>query len=478
MKQHSELDLQINRGEPETSLTGSLVSQIRQLILSGALKPGDRIPASRQLAADLGVARGTVTTAIDMLASEDLLVARKGAGVFVSGTRPGPGNFGAGLSSDFVAVAPPIPLPDMDVAAEAQFDFRPCRPSTAEFPRREWKRCLAAAAGARVSSDYGDPQGLPELRYEIAEYLRRSRGLVAQPEEIIITGGIIHAVGLLSRLFLGGGSKVIVEDPGYPLARQVFRLCGVELLPCPVDEDGMIVEALPANGRDTSFIYTTPSHQFPMGSRLSTARREALIDWAEANKAVVLEDDYDGEFRFDVPPLPPLAAMRNNCVVHLGTFSKTLAPGLRLGFAAAPAPLIDAMARYRAIQEYAPNSLMQATLAGFIRAGHFERHIKRMRRVYRNKRQTLHDCLGEYDVPGQLIGLESGLHAVLMLPRDLNAEMISAAAAKEGLLIPPVSRYQSNPGQRGPNGLVIGYSEPDIETLRLGLRQLARTVLA
>ena len=472
MRHHSELDLHLERGETGTTLAGSLVQRIRQSILTGVLKPGDRLPASRRLAGQLGVARGTITSAIDILVSQDLLVARRGAGVFVSEAPARLDDTESGLSADFVVSLPEVPPPDMDSAAEARFDFRPCRPSTREFPQQHWKRCLAMAAAGERAPDYGDPCGSPELRRAIADYLRRSRGLVAKPDEIIVTSGIIHAVGLLSALFLERGAKVIMEDPGYPLARQVLQTSGAEVLPCPVDDNGLIVEALPESGRDFAFVYVTPSHQFPMGSRLSPSRREALIGWAAKNRVIVLEDDYDGEFRFDVPPLPPLAAMRNNCVVHLGTFSKTLFPNLRIGFAVAPAPLIEAMQRYRAIHEYAPNSVVQAALAEFIRAGHFEKHIHRMRRVYRAKRLTLRECLTEYDIPGKLIGLESGLHAVLMMPREASAERISAAARHDGLLVPPAGRYHFGP-ESPPNGLVIGYSEPDIETLKSGLRRLA-----
>lgn len=475
MQHHSELNLHVERGKSGTTVVSSLVLNIRQLILTGALKPGDRLPASRRLAGQLGVARGTITSAIEILVSEDLLVTRRGAGVFVSEAPARPGNAGSGLSSDFVVSPPRIPRPDMDSTSGARFDFRPCRPSTREFPRQDWKRCLAKAT-AGLSPDYGEPRGSPELRHEIANYLRRSRGLVAKPDEIIVTGGIIHAVSLLSALFLRRGSKVIMEDPGYPLARQVLQMNGAEVLPCPVDDNGLIVEALSGSGRDIAFVYVTPTHQFPMGSRLSSARREALIEWAADNRTIVLEDDYDGEFRFDVPPLPPLAALRNNCVVHLGTFSKTLFPNLRIGFAVAPAPLIGAMERYRAIHEYAPNSIAQSALAEFIRAGHFEKHIHRMRRVYRARRVALRNCLAEYGVPGKLIGLESGLHAVLMLPCEADAEKISAAARDDGLLVPSVSRYRSGTGGIPLNGLVIGYSEPTPEILQSGMRLLANHI--
>ncbi len=196
----------------------------------------------------------------------------------------------------------------------------------------------------------------------------------------------------------------MMEDPGYPLVRQLFEASGVEVIACPVDNEGLVVEALPVDEDDISFVYVTPSHQFPCGSRLSARRRFALIDWATKHGAIIIEDDYDGEYRYDVPPLPPLASMPNDCVVYLGTFSKTMFPDVRVGYVVAPAPLIDALTKCRAIHEYGLGTATQHALTDFIARGQFEAHIARMAKLYRRKRLAIKQALDELQIPGKLRG--------------------------------------------------------------------------
>ncbi|MEM9574389.1 MAG: PLP-dependent aminotransferase family protein, partial [Pseudomonadota bacterium] len=300
-----EITLVLRKGlnRKKGQLSNQIVDQIREAIGDARLNPGDRLPSSRILARELDVARGTVTIAIELLIAEGFLEARPGAGTFVSEAAISIRGSEPNRSRTFSAI-PKSPIePDVDLPARAAFDFRPCRPSLELFPISIWRRYLSLAGSAFPSADYSDPLGDVRLRQTIVDYLRRARGLKAGLNEIIITNGAIHAMHLLSTFFLKAGERVVVENPGYPLATQTFRFSGAEIIPCPVDHDGLIVEHLPSRLDDIRFVYTTPSHQFPTGSRLSLARRAALIDWAEKRGAIIVEDDYDGEFRYDVAPL-------------------------------------------------------------------------------------------------------------------------------------------------------------------------------
>ena len=455
---------------------GSLTKQHADLIReSSELRPGDRIPPARKLASELGVSRGTVTTTVEQLVAEGLLDSKMGSGIYVSADAQWMREDGRRMADTFIAQPPYLPEPDIDLEETCQIDFRPCRPSVREFPLADWRRCIAMVSGATPNPDYGDPRGDERLRTAISSYLRRARGLNASADNVIITNGAVHAMHLVSALYLDEHSQVVVEDPGYPLARQTFEMAGASILTCPVDDDGLCVDALPDDASDIRFVYVTPSHQFPTGSRLSLGRRRALIEWAEARGVIVIEDDYDGEFRFDVPPLAPLAAMENNCVIYCGTFSKTLFPGLRVGFAVAPKPLIDSVARYRQMVEYAPNSIIQSALYKFLDEGLFEKHILRMKRTYAAKRKRLADCLQSNLPFAHLSGLESGLHAVMNFGPRGSAERVSNNAKADGILVPPLSRYRYGASHVG-NALVLGYAAPEIGEIERGVELIARSI--
>ena len=285
-------------------------------------------------------------------------------------------------------------IPDVDEPFVGELNFQACRPSLEAFPQKAWRRAAADAASRLPKSDYGDPQGELELRIAIAAYLCRARGLDVNAEEIIITNGAIQAMFLIANLYLSPEATVAFEDPGYPLARQTFEMTGAKILATPVDEQGLCVDKLPRDGGNIKFVYVTPSHQFPSGARMSIQRRQQLLEWAKRNNALILEDDYDGEFRYDIAPLPPMAAMSaSGFVIYMGTFSKTLFPSLRLGFAAGPKALIKEMISYRAVTDYQTNSLTQLTLASFIESGEFEKHVHRMRRIYAKKRLCLRNAI-------------------------------------------------------------------------------------
>jgi len=451
------------------TLSSSIARQIRKSIMSGELRSGDRIPSTRKLAAEMKVARGTVTTAIDLLIAEGLLHAKVGAGTYVATDA----NLVFESSDNTLSLDAPnprsFPQPDIDQDIEGEIDFRPCRPSLAEFPVTLWRRCMASASSRALTPDYGSPFGDLSLRETLSDYLRRARGLAASADRIFITNGAVHAMHILSALYLDKKSTVVFENPGYPLAQQTFAMAGAKIRYCRVDTEGLFVDDLPKSGKSTKFVYVTPSHQFPMGSRLSLGRRYKLIDWAAKNGAMIIEDDYDGEFRYDVPPLAPLAAIAPNAVVYCGTFSKTMFPGLRMGFVVASKKVIDAMATYRTISEYAPNAQIQIALNQFISHGGFEKHVHRMRRVYAQKRRLVASTLRNCDVQSRLSGLDSGLSAIVDVDPNISAEKLAMNALKRGILVTPISRYmmdQSKPR----NALVVGYAAPTLQDIEFGLR--------
>ena len=446
-----------------------LATRIRDAIQRGHLAPGDRLPASRALARELGVARGTVTAALELLTAEGLLESRVGSGTFVSSDAslwcPAP------MTNVDVPMPDPVPLPHIDGTQTGVIDFRPCRPSLDGFPLLEWRRCLALAANVMPDADYGDPRGELIFREQILAYLRRSRGLTATIDQIVVTNGAVHAMSLLASLYLSPRTTAVFEDPGYPLARQAFALTGARMHFCDVDQDGLLCDQLPVRTGPVRLAYVTPSHQFPRGSRLSLARRYDLVAWAQHHETLIVEDDYDGEFRFDVPPLAPLAALAPHTVVYCGTFSKTMFPGLRLGYAVAPTAIIDAMAARRAICEYGPPVPTQHALASFIKAGHYERHIHRMRRRYAARRRTVSQVLADIGAPATVQGLESGLSASIRLRGGTSARGLSLAAQAHGVVLPTLDDYRARPGGDD-SALVCGYAASTEGQIEQGLRRV------
>lgn len=453
------------------NLAGDIATQIRHMLETGALNPGDKLPSTRHLAKDLRVARGTVVAALDTLIAEGFLVTRRGAGTFVSehcqpSWRPQPAK----------SVTPPVRYairPDMDEASSYPLNFQACRPSIEAFPLNAWRRANADAASRRPLPDYGDPQGELELRIAIAAYLCRGRGLDVNADEIIITNGAMQAMHVLSRLYLDPGSSVAFEDPGFPLARQTFAMTGAQIHPIRVDEDGLSVDDLPENTTNLRFVYVTPSHQFPTGERLALGRRQDLLAWAAKHNVLILEDDYDGEFRYDIAPLPPMAAMSNSgLVIYFGTFSKTMFPALRLGFAAGPKSVIKEMASFRAATDYQTNAQTQLALASFIENGEFEKHIHRMRRIYSRKRNRLKQAMQDSRLDGTLTGNDSGLNALVRLNTDISATQIAMRAQLKDITVTPISRYAIGPSV-GDNALVLGYGALSEEQIEDGIHKLA-----
>ncbi len=451
------VSLRVEVGADHTNKADEIARQIRQAISSGVLKPGDRIASTRQLATDIGVARGTAFTALELLAAEGLLESKRGCGTFVS-------RYARKTATRVASGKTPLPeprfslIPDVDREESGFINCQPCRPSVSEFPVPIWRRCVSFAGSARPSSSYGDPKGSWNLRESISNYLRRSRAFDADPSQIIVTNGAIHALYLLATAYVDRNSVVAMENPGYPLARQVFGLTGAKIVNIPVDDQGMTTSNLPEAAKGCRLAYVTPSNQFPIGSRLALSRRYKLLEWASENRVLLLEDDYDGEFRYDVRPLPPLASLpHDGHVVYLGTFSKTMYPGIRVGFAVAPKEIIDVMASLRTVTDYQSNTISQRALAKFIDDGEYEKHVHRMRRTYARRRSVLANTLTDRYKDMALKGIDSGINALVQLANGVSAAETAQRARSLGISVVPLARYDYDKRSASDDSLVVGY---------------------
>jgi GntR family transcriptional regulator / MocR family aminotransferase len=437
-------------------LTAQIVGQLRTAMTGGQLAAGERLPSTRALAATLGVSRTVATGAYAQLFAEGWIEGRHGSGTYVadgasgrdagnSGRRAGIGGRQAGEWGD--SAHPPGP-------GGPVIELRPGIPWTAGIDRAAWRRAWRSA-GTEAPAAATESQGNAALRMALAGYLRRSRAVRCEPGQIMVTRGVAGSLGLIAAALLRPGDRVGVEEPGYPTARAVFAAHGARLVPCPVDADGLVVDALPAGLR---LVYTTPAHQYPLGGRLPVPRRQALIAWARSTGALIVEDDYDGEFRYDVGPLPALFGLDPGVVVYLGTTTKILTPALRVGWLVAGPELVARLADVAAgLGEWAGGPAQRAVLS-LIANGDLERHIRRMRHEYARRREAMTAVLGGGGAggagpAGRLLGEEAGMHMVLRTGRD--AEELAAAAWEHGVAVSTLARYFAGPVTV--NGLVLGY---------------------
>ncbi|MBJ7357825.1 MAG: PLP-dependent aminotransferase family protein [Nocardioides sp.] len=439
---------------------------------SGRLEPGERLPPTRALAVDLGVSRTTVATAYDRLAAEGFLTARVGAGTFVAdAARP----VRAPRRGTDLAPRPGWdrrPQPTSGSAPAPTYDFRVGIPDPRLFPFDTWRRLVTAElrVGAHDLGVYADPAGHPPLRAAIARQLALSRGVTATPDEVLVTYGTQQALDLVSRVLVAPGDVVAVEEPGYPLARAVFESAGARVVPVRVDGAGLVVDELPTAAR---LVFTTPSHQFPTGPPLSLDRRRALLDFAGRHRCAVVEDDYDSEFRYTERPLETLHSMDDaGRVLYLGTFSKSLVPGLRVGYLVAPEPLQDALRAALQLSVGFVDVPHQAALARFLDDGLFARHLRKARAAYLQRRslvlEAIHGPLGRHL---ELVPCQAGLHITTLL-RDQSVDdtEVVGRAAEQGLVVEALSQYS---GSGTPRGIVLGYGAAATESIRPGLARLA-----
>lgn len=462
-----------DRADRASAIYRALLDAIR----SGRLAPGDRLPPSRALARDLGVSRTTVGTAYERLVAEGFLLARVGDGTYVAAAAAGPARRGRG------AALQPRPgwrftaHPVSGQAPDPPYDFRAGLPDPSLFAFDTWRRLVAAEhrAGAHAPGRYADPAGHLPLREAIVRHLALSRGVAAEPDDVLVTHGTQQALDLLARVLLEPGDVVAVEDPGYPLARELFASYGARVVPVPVDDDGLVVDRLPDRVR---LVFTTPSHQFPLGPPLALTRRRALLEHATRHGAAVVEDDYDSEFRFTERPLETLHSLdEDGRVVYVGTFSKSLVPGLRAGYLVAPPGLRDALRAARQLADGYGALPEQAALARLVADGMLARHLRRARVVYGERRELMRDgvreLLGEHL---ELVPSAAGLHVSARLrDPDRDDAALVAAAAAEGIAVEALSSYAVAAPVRG---LVLGYGAAATGSVRPGLERLARLLAA
>src|SRR5215472_3211281 len=469
-----DLPLAADRTGP-APLTVQVVGQLRTAMADGRLAAGERLPSTRALAATLGISRTVVTGAYAQLFAEGWIEGRHGSGTYVAdgASRAGTGDGVDGRAP--VARAGGARAGNRAGPAGPVIELRPGIPWVAGIDHAAWRRAWRSA-GTEAPTAATEPQGSAALRMALGGYLRRSRAVRCGPEQIMVTRGVAGSLGLIAAALLRPGDRVGVEEPGYPTARAVFAAHGARLVPCPVDADGLVVDALPAGLR---LIYTTPAHQYPLGGRLPVPRRQALIAWARSTGALIVEDDYDGEFRYDVGPLPALSGLDPGVVVYLGTTTKILTPALRVGWLVAGPELVARLVEMAAgLGEWAGGPAQRAVL-GLIGTGDLERHIRRMRHEYARRRKAMTAVLGggvgtAGDVggggaPGWLLGEEAGMHMVLRTGPD--AEEIAATAWQRGVAVATLTRYFAGPVTT--NGLVLGYGAASSGEITRACRILA-----
>jgi GntR family transcriptional regulator/MocR family aminotransferase len=463
-----------------------LYGAIREAVLGARLPAGAPLPPSRALAADLGVSRNTVTLAYDQLVAEGYLLARPRSGMQVAPTLPRRARSTAAASSPVrvrhsprlsargLAIAS-VPMPGPPPAGRPQ-PFRPGVPALDLFPMRLWSRLVHSRLRQPPHLGYGDPAGYPPLRTAIAEYVSAARGARCTADQVIVVNGSQQGADLAARVLLDSGDEAWMEDPGYPGARAALLAAGAVPVPVPVDLQGMRVAEGERTAPRARMACVSPSHQFPLGATMSVSRRLELLRWAARAGAWILEDDYDSEFRYSSHPLASLQGMDpDGRVVYIGTFSKTLAPALRMGYLVVPAEIAPAFHAARAASDRHSPVLDQAVLADFMTQGHFARHVRRMRRLYAERQAVMVDAL-QQSLGGRLEvrASEAGMHLVGWLEDGSDDAAISARLLEGGIEAPPLSRYALARPPRG--GLLLGWAGYPPEAIEKAAHRMAEVL--
>jgi GntR family transcriptional regulator / MocR family aminotransferase len=464
-------------GASAVPLYRQIYGRVSAAVLDGRLPPGARLPSARSLAAQLSIARGTVETAYQLLAGEGYIVARGAAGTLVAPALDRRLLTSRAGARGRRAVVPPVPTA---MSVGPPLPLRMGLPALDAFPHKIWSRLFARQARALRPVDlvYQSPAGQEALRVEVARYLAVARGVPCVPQQVFITGGFQGALGLIIRGLLQPGDTAWVEDPGYDNARNALRFAGARVIGIPVDRDGMDVPRAIAKAPPARLAVVTPTHQAPLTVTLSLPRRMALLDWAAAHDAWIVEDDYDSEYRYLGKPLPALKGIdRRDRVLFVGSFSKVLSPGLRVGYLVVPPALVERVATVADLLQPPPAALVQATIAEFLAHGYFGRHIRRMRQLYGERRAALVQALRER-LPGTLaIDLQpGGMHLVARLPQGTDDTALAAGLVKRGLGPSPLSPW----GVAAPYapGLLISFTNVDVKKARAIAQQLADALAA
>ncbi|GIH99431.1 MocR-like pyridoxine biosynthesis transcription factor PdxR [Planobispora takensis] len=460
--------------DADRSVTRQLYEQIRDAILSGRLGPGERLTPSRAVSAELGIARSTVTDAYESLAAEGYIEGRAGGGTVVAG---GHGSYPRSPPPGALAPTPrsaALRRYDDDPQAEAAFDLRPGRVDPRLFPAVVWRRCVLSGL-RRVSAQYGDPAGTFDLRAALSRWLASSRGITLTPEQMVVTAGTGHAIDLVARVLLSPGDVAGVEEPGYPPVRELLRSHGVDAVGVPVDEHGIVVDAIPPAAR---LVYVTPSHQYPLGVVLSRRRRLELLHWAGRHGAAIVEDDYDSEFRHTTRPLEPLHRLdRDGRVIYVGTFSKILSPALRMGFLAAPVTLVPAIVAVRQAIDWCPPPATQEALTGFVDGGHLGRHLRRVRAAYTPRfHRVYRELLDRLPADYRPLQTHAGLHLAVVGPDTASQDDPAHALLRHGILVASLRRSYQNPGPV--TGFLVGFGALPTEQTAAAVDALATGITA
>lgn len=470
-----------------------LYHSLREAILTGRYKPGERLPSTRELAKEAGVSRNTAIIAYEQLLAEGYAVGQAGSGTYVATElpdrllsvtgsdrpvsahtlKPRLSRYGARIAAN-----PPAYTPDQRRRTNAiRYDFRYGLPSLAEFPHETWRRILARRArlASLRSLRYGESAGYEPLRAALAEYLRQSRAVNCDDDQIVIVNGSQQALDLCARVLLDENDHAIIEEPHYQGSYRVLQAVGARVSAVPVDEDGLDATQLPALAGRPRLIYVTPSHQFPTGAIMPLARRLALLDWAASNEAYVIEDDYDSEYRYNARPVESIQGLdRSERVIYIGTLSKVMFPSLRIGYLVLPKPLIMPFLAAKWLADRHTPILEQEALADFINEGHFERHLRRSRARNAARRQALLDALNEhFPERFEIWGANAGVHLLAWFHniKESELEKIVMRAEEAGVGIYPITPYYLVPPRRA--GLLMGYASMSEREIRAGIKRLA-----
>ncbi|MGW3121108.1 MocR-like pyridoxine biosynthesis transcription factor PdxR [Streptomyces sp. NPDC001107] len=439
----------------------SLQAALREAVRTGRLAPGTRLPSSRDLAADLGVSRGLITEAYEQLTAEGYLRSGRGAGTWVGGA---------------VRAAPPRARDLAPRFPGARADFVPGTPDLSLFPRAAWAAAQRAVLAELPHQDLGypDPRGLPRLRTALAELLARRRGVVADPERIVVVSGVAQATTLLGFALHARGLRTVgVEDPGSPQHDDLYASAGVTTVPLPLDGEGIVVGALRDSG--VRAVVTTPSHQFPTGIAYSARRRTELLDWARSVDGLVLEDDYDGDFRYDRAPVGALQGLDPEHVAYTGSVSKSLAPGLRLGWLLVPEALAEEVVERKRTMDLGHPTIDQALFARFVERGDYDRQLRRCQRAYRERRDALVAALREHFPGAEVAGIAAGLHVIARLPERYGPlERFLDRVTAAGVSVRGLADYTHRHVETGDVQLVLGYAHQPPARIQDGIRLMAR----
>jgi GntR family transcriptional regulator/MocR family aminotransferase len=485
-KEPSTLPLNLHGPRQGTPLYRWLYEELRSAILTGQLRPGSRLPATRDIAAQYDISRPTIVIAFEQLQSEGYVEGKVGSGTFVSQTLPdqllhAPRSAGTPEKrrrqphlSAYAGRLQPLRRADSSRVRA----FRANLPALPEFPTALWAQ-LASRRLRRVSAKLrsgGEALGYRPLREAVADYLNASRGVKCSADQVLIISGVQEALNRAAHLLLDPEDPVWMEEPGYPGAIAAFRSVGGKICSVPVDAEGLNLESGIKRWPRARMIYVTPGHQFPLGVTMSLRRRLSLLEYARRARAIIFEDDYDSEYRYSGRPIPALQGLDNSSVViFAGSFSLVLFPSLRLGYVVVPPNMVDIFAAAASVSTHHPPLLDQAILCDFIREGHFARHVRRMRQLYAERLSVLiesaHARLGGVLEIGDV---EAGLRTVGWLRSGISAERVASAAAKRDVEVVPLSRYAYGRAPR--NGLVLGFAAVDARELKRGVEELAKAL--